>query len=146
MPFPFLAAALPAIGTALFGTVTATAVTLGTAAAVGVVTAAAIGIRNDEVRDRARRAAKARASREQERINHEEKESLVRKEEKLHEKFGEKIPETEAKEFAEACSKLLGDIEGNRLGLEKQGLQASSQAQSDENQLEAYYTQGNIKK
>lgn len=163
MPFPFAAAAAWVVGAV--GTAAATAA--GAAAAVGsavtlgalagtaatvvggtllvggaVVTAAAISVYNDEKREEEARRARARASREQERILLEEKRKSDQKMKELKEEYGDNIPDEKMKPVMEDRIITLSKLEGNSLGLKDKGEVPDEEAASASDELDLYKKQG----
>lgn len=146
MPFP-LAALGGAIVSAIAGASATTLIVGGVAAtAAGVFTAAAISNHNDMKRARAREAAEREASREQERLILEKDRKRKEKEERARKKYGmDNIPQEEASEIWAARAEVLGALEGNASGMEKQGKTVSAEAQAAMDELKAEFAKAGVK-
>lgn len=146
MPFP-LAALGGAIVSAIAGASATTLIVGGVAAtAAGVFTAAAISNHNDMKRAQAREAAEREASREQERLLLEKDRKRKEKEERIRKKYGmDNIPKEEATEIWAARAEVLGALEGNASGMEKQGKTVSAEAQAAMDELKAEFVNAGVK-
>lgn len=153
MPFPF--AAIPAIIGAV-GTAVATVASVALAAAPYVLVGAAVlgGLaitgeimeENERKRAAAQKAAEDAASRENERRKVEEKKRLEAEMENIKNKYGSNVPKEEQKKILLQSSEILGGLEGNRMGLEKQGQAASAEAIQAEKELKELQEQIGLKK
>lgn len=146
MPFP-LAALGGAIVSAIAGASATTLIVGGVAAtAATVFTAAAISNYNDLKRAEARDAAEREASEERERVILKKNQQRKRKEEQIRKKYGmEDIPEEAAKEIWAARAEVLGALEGNTSGMQKQGKGASAEAQAAIDELQAEFAAAGVK-
>lgn len=156
MPLPFLVAigssiisTIVAAGTAVGAAVaTASASTLiigGVAVAAGAaLTAGAVSAYNDEKRAKIRASAESRASRERERILAEEARKKNEELKKCQEEYGDNPPEEKIKKIWEDKLELLGQLEGNRIGLQKQNQKASPEAVEAEEELKKQFKDAGV--
>lgn len=146
MPFP-LAALGGAIVSAIAGASATTLIVGGVAAtAATVFTAAAISNHNDLKRAEARDAAEREASAENLRQAQAEYQRHKRKEAQYKEQYGmENIPEEVAKEIWAARAEVLGALEGNISGLQKQGKDVSAEAKAAMDELKAEFAAAGFK-
>ena len=157
MPFPFAAigAIGGAIGSAIAGaaaTAAGVAATAATAAATTAVAAApfvaagaavvggiaitgAIREHNKQVQNNAYKAGQQAASKENEKRLIEEAKRLYVKVHELKEEFGCDVPQEELEKLLLGSSQILGELQGNRSGLQEKGLSASSDAVNAEKEL-----------
>lgn len=86
----------------------------------------------------ARRRARERASREREEEIRKKKQAADEKAKRIKDEYGDKIPENKATEVANAYAEVLGELKGNREGLEDKGMSASSDMRQMENELDEF--------
>lgn len=156
MPFPFLAA----IGSSIIGTIAAAGTAVGAAvatasastliiggiavAAGAALTAGAVSAYNDEKRAKIRASAESSASRERERILAEEARKKNEELKKCQEEYGDNPPEEKIKKIWEDKLELLGQLEGNRIGLQKQNQKASPEAVEAEEELKKQFKDAGV--
>ena len=127
---------------------TASASTLiigGIAVAAGAaLTAGAVSVYNDEKRAKIRASAESSASRERERILAEKARKTNEELIKCKEEYGDNPPEEKITKIWEDKLELLGQLEGNRIGLQKQNQKASSEAVKAEEELKKQFKDAGV--